>query len=135
MKAKVNLLAMAVLMSATCMAQSYIDIQEPTETTQFGIGGSVLFLPDDVLDGGPYVGAQANFDIPMGKDFVLGLRGDAYRKNVDVGRVTTYEQERRLYSLGAQLSLDPGKMGTGLYGGGHINYLWGDFRRADKGAS
>ncbi|NNC83201.1 MAG: hypothetical protein HKN79_06460 [Flavobacteriales bacterium] len=135
MKYTLTILAMTAFMSAVCTGQTYIDMELEPEKVQLGVGGSILFLPDDILDESPYTGAQMSLDLPMGRNFVLGIKGDVYQKNVEVEELRSpeksYLQQRRLYSLGGQLSLDPGDTGKGVYVGAQMNYLWGDFQRED----
>ncbi len=135
MKYIFSILAMTAFMNAVCTGQTYIDMELEPERTQIGIGSSVLFLPDGILDKGPYPGAQLSLDVPMGRNFVLGLKGDVFQKTVEqedpLRSEKFYQQQRRLYSAGAQLSLDPGDSGKGLYAGAQMNYLWGDFTRTD----
>ncbi len=123
---------MAVLMSIACTAQSYIDTTVPKENA-IGFGPSLLVLSDDVIDKGPYAGIQFNMDAIMGRHFVVGTRLDAFQKTVSIKHDTrpAFNQQRRLYSVGAQVSLDPGVTGKGLYAGGNMSYLWTDFRTED----
>jgi hypothetical protein len=134
MKYTLTILAMTALMSVVGNAQTYIDMELEPERSQLGVGASILFLPDDILDHGPYTGAQLSLDVPMGRNFVLGMKGDVFQKTVEVDDTTEPEkyfiQQRRLYSVGAQLSLDPGDTNKGLYVGAQMNYLWGDFQNA-----
>ncbi|NND94958.1 MAG: hypothetical protein HKN45_08830 [Flavobacteriales bacterium] len=135
MKYTMSILAMTAFMNVVCTGQTYIDMEMEPEKTQLGIGGSVLFLPDDILDQGPMPGAQLSLDVPMGRNFVLGLKGDVFQKTVEQEDLNIPEkyflQQRRLYSIGGQLSLDPGDSGEGIYAGAQMNYLWGDFKRAN----
>ncbi len=101
MKYTISILAMTAFMNAVCIGQTYIDMELEPEKTQLGIGASVLFLPDDILDQGPYTGAQMTLDLPMGRNFVLGLKGDIFQKTVEQEDLNVPEkyflQQRRLY--------------------------------------